>query len=996
MTNTSRTLRFQRWAVGTIFVLVLVLTGIFLFFLLRELRTQAEQGAEREFSQLASGVVDEIDEVLKVNRRYVEVIASHASKAADPASFLDAATAATAMRGNERIAALLMALPNDEGVMVEDVAATMLARPLTAIPASADYAVTRSWHDRAGQHWSEQTFYSAEGAVLGRATAKTVYKPTLRPWYQNAIAQHKTQVSDAFSFIDKTGLGLIFSAPLANSKGVVATVLSTQAFGKILARPKLSPNAAVVVMNQGQQVLALRVNGSGYGMPANLNQLTTLKEMGSTRLAQLAPLLEPSAPITGNRVVLDGEPFVVSTASIPVVPGTTFHAYIVAPMRDFTGALDQSARYVVGVAILLLLAMLPLAWWSTRPVATALAAMAAHALRLRRLDFATPPPRIKSFVAEIHALGQAQEVMHASLAQRTAALEQTKFKLAQLVQVGVQLSAETNRKKFLQDLLAAARELAACTTASLSIRNAQDVLENKLSVGTASLAPGDIAIHAPTTGLAQTQFLAVRALLDRQTMVVDAADDKAWQELNIAVDAAHAADARIRSILLVPLFTSDGQALGVLQLLNAHDAAGQPVPFAPEDVRMVEALASQVTVAIENQRLSDAQRDLTDAMVRIFADAVDAKSAYTGGHCARVPELAVMLAEEATRVQHGPLKEFGFTSDEEWREFRVGAWLHDCGKVTTPEFVMDKATKLETIYNRLHEVRMRFEVLLRDARIAMLEALASGQDPTAARTALAQREQQLQDDFAFIAASNIGSEYMAPERIERLRAMASQTWLRHFDDRIGLSAQELDRYAQEQTPAPALPATEHLLADKLHHLVARQTGQAFDPSYQFKLEVPEHLYNHGELHNLSISRGTLTAEERFKINEHIALTIMMLEKLPLPANLQRVPEYAGTHHETMAGTGYPRKLDATRLSVPSRIMAIADIFEALTAPDRPYKSAKPLSEAVRILHAFKKDRHIDPVLFDLFLSSGVYMRYAKRFLAPAQIDAVDTAAYVDH
>ena len=158
--------------------------------------------------------------------------------------------------------------------------------------------------------------------------------------------------------------------------------------------------------------------------------------------------------------------------------------------------------------------------------------------------------------------------------------------------------------------------------------------------------------------------------------------------------------------------------------------------------------------------------------------------------------------------------------------------------------------------------------------------------------------------------------------------------------------------------------------------------------------MPEHLYNLGELHNLRISRGTLTAEERFKINEHIIQTIVMLEQLPLPPDLRRVPEYAGTHHETLTGTGYPRRLREEELSVPARIMAIADIFEALTASDRPYKKTKTLSESIRILSFFKKDRHIDPLLFDLFLTSGVYLDYARKYLLPDQIDTVDVPSYL--
>jgi HD-GYP domain-containing protein (c-di-GMP phosphodiesterase class II) len=434
--------------------------------------------------------------------------------------------------------------------------------------------------------------------------------------------------------------------------------------------------------------------------------------------------------------------------------------------------------------------------------------------------------------------------------------------------------------------------------------------------------------------------------------------------------------------------------LGVLQLLNAcNPKTGAVIPFAPDVVGYVEALAAQAAVALQNLNLIEAQKNLMDALIKIIAGSIDAKSAYTGGHCERVPELAIMLAEEACRVDSGPLADFRFTTDDEWREFRIGAWLHDCGKVTTPEYVVDKATKLETIYNRIHEVRTRFEVLLRDAEIERLTAIHEGGVPRAdAHARFAERKAQLLEDFAFIAECNIGGEFMAPERVDRMKRIASETWQRNFDDRLGLSHEELLRYVNE--PVAELPATEHLLADKPHHVVPRTPNAALDEKYGWKVKIPENLYNFGEVYNMAVARGTLSEEERFKINEHIIQTIVMLDRLPLPRHLRRIPEYAGTHHETMIGTGYPRKLTADELSIPARIMAIADIFEALTASDRPYKKGKTLSESVKILSFFKKDKHIDPVLFDLFLASGVYRRYAERYLKPEQVDQVDITPYL--
>ena len=305
------------------------------------------------------------------------------------------------------------------------------------------------------------------------------------------------------------------------------------------------------------------------------------------------------------------------------------------------------------------------------------------------------------------------------------------------------------------------------------------------------------------------------------------------------------------------------------------------------------------TEALEDARVR--LRALMESLIRLIAGAIDAKSEYTGGHCARVPELARMLAEAACEVKEGPLAGFRFETEDQWQEFRIGTYLHDCGKVTTPEHVVDKATKLETIVNRIHEIRTRFEVLLRDAEIASLKAVAAGDDPQAARQAFETRRAQLVEDFAFVANCNIGAESMSDAHAQRLRAIGQQTWLRHFDDRLGLSHIEESRFAG--VPRPPMPALAQLLADNPEHLVPRGAHDRPDARHGFRMEVPEHLYNFGELHNLCVSRGTLTAEERYKINEHIVQTIVMLEQLPLPPNLQRVPEYAGTHHETLTGTG---------------------------------------------------------------------------------------------
>ncbi|WP_418113117.1 HD domain-containing phosphohydrolase [Vibrio scophthalmi] len=405
-----------------------------------------------------------------------------------------------------------------------------------------------------------------------------------------------------------------------------------------------------------------------------------------------------------------------------------------------------------------------------------------------------------------------------------------------------------------------------------------------------------------------------------------------------------------------------------------------------------ELSLSMVDMASEIERHAKEREAFIDAFICLIAQAIDDKSPYTAGHCNRVPELGMMLAKIAEDTDTGKYKDFRFNNDDERREFRIAAWLHDCGKITTPEHVVDKGTKLEANYNRIHEVRTRFEVLWRDAEIEYLRSLLDESiDKASAFEKLHNRQSELKQDFEFVAKANVGGEFMSEDKIERVKSIAQQTWLRHFDNRLGLSPfEELSKVP----PQGSLPVKENLLADKPEHIIHRVRQIEFEEKHGIQMEVPEHQYNYGEVYNLTISRGTLTPEDRFKINEHMISGIKMLEALPFPPELSNVPRFASTHHETMDGRGYPRKLRAADLSIPERILVIADIFEALTAADRPYKKAKPFSVAIDIMHKMALDKHIDEDLFLLFLTSGGFQQYAEQFLPAKQIDYVDVAKYI--
>ncbi|MGB1236927.1 MAG: CHASE2 domain-containing protein [Pseudomonadales bacterium] len=571
-------------------------------------------------------------------------------------------------------------------------------------------------------------------------------------------------------------------------------------------------------------------------------------------------------------------------------------------------------------------------------------------------------------------------------------LRVTQIKLAQLMESGISFARQRERDELLELIQDYLYKLAPHGFSAIMLINDDRDLEVAACRGIESSRLPALALKAVGSSALYQAWLSEAITQGAIEQLSGMEIEEKLPQLNAELQRGLAEP--VYSLTVVPMLAPDNSVKGLTLLGNAR--ANKDTALAKCNrtaLRLINTLIMQATVALENQQLVESQQNMMDAMVKILAGAIDEKSPYTGGHCERVPLLAEMLCETASDSKQGYLEQFSFTTDEEWREFKMAAWLHDCGKITTPESVVDKATKLEMIYNRIHEVRTRFEVLLRDAQIARLEAIyEQGIEPAQADVQYEQCKAQLLDDFAFIAQCNTGGEFQSPEQTARIQQIGQSTWLRHFDDRLGLSHIELKRY--RGTEPPALPVLEKLLSDRPEHLVDRPYSKAQDPHYGFKMDIPEYLNNHGELYNLKIGRGTLTTEERFIINDHIIQTIVILDQIPFPPNLRRVCEFAGGHHETLIGTGYPRKLTEKELSIPARILAIADIFEALTAADRPYKKAKTLSEAIHILHFFKRDQHIDPLLFDLFLSEGVYLQYAERFLTPEQIDEVDIERYL--
>jgi HD-GYP domain-containing protein (c-di-GMP phosphodiesterase class II) len=518
-----------------------------------------------------------------------------------------------------------------------------------------------------------------------------------------------------------------------------------------------------------------------------------------------------------------------------------------------------------------------------------------------------------------------------------------------LHRTGLALSSERNRDRLLETILVEAQDVCHADGGTLYLRNDRDELSFAiLRNDTLGMRLGGttgkfvdlppIPTVDPESGQPNHANVASFAAHVKQSVNIRDAYDAPGFDFSgtRAFDEQHGY--RSKSFLTIPLQNSEGLVLGVLQLINARRAATSEVlPFRHEDQLIVEAFASQAGIAIDNRNLLDGQRELLESFIMMIAGAIDAKSPYTGAHCERVPVLTEMLTRSLCEVTSGPFEGFSLT-EEEWYELHIAAWLHDCGKVVTPTHLMDKSTKLERVHDRVHAVRTRFEVLARDARIAYLEAAAGrpAEERALFESAHLAHVAELEAELALIERSNIGGEFVSADDQAKLRSIGGRT------------------YVEGGRRVPLLSADE--------------------------------------IENLCISRGTLTREERIIINGHMVQTVRMLEALPFPRHLRRVPEYATGHHERMDGKGYPKGLFAGDMSIPARVLAIADVFEALTATDRPYKQGKKLSETMRIMGNMKRDNHLDPDLLDHFVKSGVYRKYAKRYLSPDLIDAVDEAA----
>ena len=842
------------------------------------------------------------------------------------------------------------------------------ARSTFGAPAAAAYVVDNIASGDDGSRQLQRLFYDDALVLLHQdPPVTTEYDPRQRPWYLQAATAPRAIAPYLFYFLRTVGTTLTLKTAVP---GVVMAIdVSLAQLSQTIGRHQISAHSEAVLVDAEGHALAYHDSSklvhSGAG---NDFTLAGLAALGSPVLAHLAPQLnlEPRE----LDFSFDGRRWTGNISKIARDSGLDLNIVMISPVDELLSDAVAIRWASLRTTALIVLLTIPVVWLVASRIATPLRKLAGEAERIRRFELESPITT-QSSISEVDALARAMRMMKQTIEQFLVMINS--------------LAGEKDLDPLLGRIT---QETMHVSRADAAVTFLVDDDEQYLQVG--ALRPHDsAAADKPTLvdiALDSAHPLAqVLRKAQPEILLLSAHSDPALQPLLALAGAAEAA------LVAVPLRNRQNDTVGLLCLLYQGHYDPNTTDYSAQ-IAFMRALSGFAAVTIESRHLLNMQEALLEAFIKLIAGAIDAKSPYTGGHCQRVPELTRMLAQAACDSDAPPFKDYRL-NENEWDALHIASWLHDCGKVTTPEYVVDKATKLETIYDRIHEIRMRFEVLKRDARVRYWEQVAAGADAAALQAALDAELTQLDDDFAFVAECNQGGEFMAPERIERLRGIAAKTWTRTLDDRLGISWEEQQR--KQRTPAQPLPATEKLIDDKPEHCIERADNERMpaDNQWGFRLDVPEYKYNRGELYNLEVARGTLSAEERYKINDHMVQTIIMLEKLPYPKHLREVPMIAGCHHETMDGKGYPKRLTGEQMSLTARMMAIADIFEALTASDRPYKKAKTLSEALRILSFMRNDRHIDPDLFELFLHSGVWRSYGERFLKAEQLDDVDISAY---
>ncbi len=835
-------------------------------------------------------------------------------------------------------------------------------------PPKTFFAV-QALENRFGKKTSVESYYDENLLFLAKKERpEDSFDPRSRHWYINAMKKSGYFVTDPYFFYETIELGVTVSRKSMDLKSVIGVDISLSSLSQTLDTLSPTPGTRIVIAKPDGSLVAHTHHLPRFN---NTFPLMLTKEKTPILFSALEKYKKGEHGLVDSSI--DGEKWLFYINKISVLGDNDENILLMAmPADEVMRDSEELLRRTLQISFFILLLSLPFIWYATQRIVKPLQALIVQTKKIQEFNFDDEGLRehVNSHVTEVHLLSRTISILRDDIKRflkinSTIGKERDLDKLLDLILV--ELSKVANAEGGIISLLDERGQYRA--DAKFYYKKLYKS-KNKKFLKKISIEQFQ-GIMPSASDICNNEFTHMTVKREDPSAVID-------DFASVFNDP----EVQYLDIIHLPLFNSTSECLGVLTFIKKVDSRQHS--FQENHIFFIKTLVDVASVALEDHRLLEAEHNLLVALVQITAGAIDAKSPYTGAHCQRVPVIFNMILEAANDAQEGALKDF-ICTDEEKEEANFAAWLHDCGKVTTPEYIVDKATKLETIYDRIHEIRMRFEVLKRDAEIACLKDILNGAVPEERNRQADEELKALDDDFTFIAHCNIGSAFLDAAALERLQTIGKRIWMRTLDKRLGVSRDEL---ALMGNIPELLPVPEELLSDKIEHIVKPMpTGETGGcNALGIVNESPENLYNRGELYNLSIARGTLNFEERYKINDHVTQTIIMLSKLPLPKRMKNIPALAGAHHETLDGKGYPRRLHGDDINIKARMLAIADIFEALTASDRPYKSAKTLSEALKVMKWFRDNNHIDPDLYELFIKENIPQKYAKEYLRPDQYD----------
>ncbi|WP_261904553.1 HD domain-containing phosphohydrolase [Vibrio fortis] len=800
----------------------------------------------------------------------------------------------------------------------------------------------------------------AHQVISQREQGQDLFDPRTRPWFLNAKRDGSIQLSEPYQFYFLKTPGITLSRRSSDQQYVLGADFTLNSLSTQIGDLAFSPQSRLALFDRHLNLLGHhQLDLDATTSITNSMRMNSREANNALQESVLAPLLlgNKASKQSIQSVEYNLNAWALTLTPVQLTANVTLFLAEATPHTDLLSDLISMRDRQVTVAVILLFICFGLVWLVANRLSMPLQKLMELTHNIARFDFKrTHYP--KSMINEVANLAHSIELMEHTLHDLIALLRDTAGN---------------------QDFSVLAKTIA---HQSYLITKAETILlyayDNKQKQFEIAANHAIIPFKADLNEFVKdTPWLLAKLKMGEVVHL-----DRSENALNQYHDTIFNSD-----LYFFPLLNREKQLVGIV-IIGYERAISK---MQSDKHAFLRELLSFAEIAKDNIDQMQQQKEMLNAFIELIASAIDTKSPYTGGHCQRVPELTQWLTEAAVKDdRYYPL----FSLDKkQWEALSLASWLHDCGKVTTPEYVVDKATKLETLYDRIHEIRMRFELLKQQAETDYWKAIANGSLQEKELEKLKSKHQQLDDDFAFVAQCNIGSERMEEENQARLDEIAKYQWKRTLSDQIGIAWTEKIRFEEESE----LPIMEPLLADKPQHCVPWEKGLSPQDLWQedYVLKPGELKYNRGELYNLKVRSGTLTPEERFMINDHIIQTSVMLNKLPYPEHLKEIPKIASYHHERIDGKGYPFGLDDDELSIQAKVVAIADVFEALTSSDRPYKHGKNLEESLNIMTRMATTGHIDPKLYLLFLEKDIYKRYADAFLEPEQHSDVDTPQHIE-